>query len=111
LAALIKKNNEERYLYVTYEPKQLKNFTYNPDYSIQAFAYIPLEIDEGITMRLFVDNNNCIKDFTMQYHMIQSKYGLRYLIRSDYGHNKPGFIDPHIDIEIYDLMNLNKQKK
>jgi hypothetical protein len=111
LEALIKKNNEECYLYATYDPKQLKNFTNNPDYSIQAFAYIPLEINEGITMRLFVDNNDCIKDFTMQYHMIDPKYGLRYLIRSDYGHNKPGFIDPHIDIEIYDLTNLNKQKK
>jgi hypothetical protein len=113
LEALIKKNDEECYLYVTYDPKQLKNFTNNPNYSIQAYAYIPLGIDEGITMRLFVDNHNSIKDFTMQYHKIESKHGLRERIniRSDYGHNKPGFIDPHIDIEIYDLINLNEQKK
>ena len=113
LEALIKKKDEECYLYVTYDPKQLKNFTNNPNYSIQAYAYIPLGIDEGITMRLFVDNNNCIKDFTMQYNKIESKYGLRQRIniRSDNGHNKPGFIDPHIDIEIYDLINLNEQKK
>jgi hypothetical protein len=46
LEALIKKNDEECYLYVTFDLKRLKNFKNNPNYSIHGLIdpHIDIEI-------------------------------------------------------------------